>query len=75
MISKVFYLIAVPIVDCKWGNYGEWTSCTATCGKGLKLRTRKVFEEAKNGGKQCVGCEQEIGVCKMSDCLTKGNDD
>ena len=27
-----------------------------------------------NDGKQCLGCEQEIGVCKMSDCLAKGNE-
>ena len=33
-----------------------------------------MLQDAKNDGKQCLGCEQEIGVCKMSDCLAKGNE-
>ena len=72
MISIWAFFILAPRIDCEWGEYGRWTDCSQSCGNGLKFRTRSIVQEAQNEGKQCLGCEQEIGVCNLSECLSKG---
>ena len=39
-----------PTVDCQWGQWGTWTSCTQTCGGGIKTSTRKKQVQNGNGG-------------------------
>ncbi|KAL8437124.1 hypothetical protein Efla_007095 [Eimeria flavescens] len=40
-------------VDCQVTAWGEWTSCTVTCGGGQQQRQRSVVRHASNGGKEC----------------------
>ncbi|KAL8453703.1 hypothetical protein Emag_001748 [Eimeria magna] len=40
-------------VDCHVTAWGEWTSCTVTCGGGQQQRQRSVVRHASNGGKEC----------------------
>ena len=47
---------ALPIpVDCEWGAFTDWTSCSKTCGQGSQVKTRDIFREPVNGGKPCEG--------------------
>ena len=62
------YSILEP-VDCKWGPYGEWTSCSKTCGGGEKSRQRSVFIPASNGGKDCDGKANQIEGCNAEACV------
>ena len=39
-----------PTVNCQWGQWGTWTSCTQTCGGGIKTSTRKKQVQNGNGG-------------------------
>lgn len=55
-------------VDCKWNNFGEWSSCTKSCGTGIKSRTRSKLKEAKNGGTPCVGDSKETESCNSHGC-------
>ena len=41
-------------VDCEFGPWGEWSSCSKSCGCGLKTQTRPVIKPALNGG-ACFG--------------------
>ena len=61
---------ACPI-DCEWGPYGVWSSCTKTCGGGEKKRTRLVSTPASNGGKECLENATETIVCNEEAC--RGN--
>jgi len=40
-------------VDCAVGDWGEWTSCSLSCGAGKRTATRKVM---RNGGYGGAGC-------------------
>ena len=66
------FCILAPPINCKWSPFGEWTGCTATCGAGLKQRSRTVLQEAINDGRDCVGCRVEIEICNVQECPLKG---
>eukprot|EP00929_Paragymnodinium_shiwhaense_P087232 TRINITY_DN4747_c0_g4_i1.p1 TRINITY_DN4747_c0_g4~~TRINITY_DN4747_c0_g4_i1.p1 ORF type:complete len:1601 (-),score=442.25 TRINITY_DN4747_c0_g4_i1:271-5073(-) len=48
-------------VDCKWGEWSEWTLCNSPYGQ--KLRGRKVQQAPEFGGKPCVGESQKTSPC------------
>ena len=55
-------------VDCKWGPWGEWSSCSKTCGGGLKSLSREMNTPASGGGKPCVGGNTTYESCNMQNC-------
>jgi Spondin-like TSP1 domain len=40
-------------VDCKVGDWSEWSACSTTCGPGEQTRERSVETAAAHGGKAC----------------------
>ena len=58
----------IKAVDCVWGEYGEWSTCSATCGGGTKTRTRPEATPASNGGAPCTGSATETGACNPDAC-------
>ena len=58
----------VEAVDCVWGEYGEWSTCSATCGGGTRTRTRPEATPASNGGNPCGGSGTETGPCNLDEC-------
>ena len=61
------YIITV-LVDCAWGDFGEWTECSATCGTGTQTRTRTEATAAAHGGTACAGDSSESQDCNTQDC-------
>ena len=55
-------------VDCKWGEYDLWTSCSKSCGGGIKTRTRSVLIQSSDGGLDCQGDETENVSCNTDAC-------
>merc|ERR1711907_766161 len=45
--------IPIPPIDCTWTSWGEWSDCTASCGKGKQSRIREIAFLEMNGGKPC----------------------
>ena len=58
-----------PPVDCSWGDWSEYSSCSVTCdGDGTKTRTRTKAVEASGGGFDCVGPAEESIHCNNGEC-------
>ena len=55
-------------VDCQWGEFGEWSKCSQDCGVGTQVRSRRVIQEAKNGGKTCFGSKTQTRSCNLHPC-------
>lgn len=56
-------------VDGGWTDYGDWSSCTKSCGIGEKVRTRTCTKPTPaNGGKNCEGKSQEKTTCNTAPC-------
>ena len=67
MINNPIDCDACP-VDCKWGDYGDWSPCSTTCGEGTKIRSRSESIVASNGGKKCDGNSTEVSLCNEGLC-------
>ena len=61
--------VRLSLVDCAWNDYGEWTSCSKTCGGGQQSRTRAIKIEADGGGKECIGSATDVKECNNQDCI------
>ena len=49
--------------NCQWSPWGQWTSCSRSCGNGQKQRRRTIVKYEKYGGKKCSGSKREKGSC------------
>ena len=38
------------VLDCRVGEWGEWSTCDTKCGRGLSRRSRTILHPASNGG-------------------------
>ena len=56
------------LVDCKWSDFGEWSDCSVTCGKGKQTSARTVIQPALNGGIECEGNATKTKPCEHKKC-------
>eukprot|EP00930_Biecheleria_cincta_P073322 TRINITY_DN6062_c0_g2_i1.p1 TRINITY_DN6062_c0_g2~~TRINITY_DN6062_c0_g2_i1.p1 ORF type:complete len:1830 (-),score=240.41 TRINITY_DN6062_c0_g2_i1:94-5583(-) len=57
------------IVDCRWGEWAQWSDCSCECGGGTKRRSRSVAEAPRNGGKVChPQAMEEAFPCNTQAC-------
>uniref|UniRef100_A0A7S4GQJ7 Spondin-like TSP1 domain-containing protein n=1 Tax=Oxyrrhis marina TaxID=2969 RepID=A0A7S4GQJ7_OXYMA len=62
-------------VDCAWGDWSEYSSCSATCGGGQQTKTRNVVNVAKAGGKPCkLADSMYIRPCNTDMCPSGARD-
>lgn len=66
--TKLCQLNACP-VNGGFSNWTAWGKCSAGCGPGKQIRSRKCDSPApKNGGLACVGPNVESKSCKLKPC-------
>ena len=65
---NIRYYILLLLVDCAWGDFSEWTQCSAECGTGTQTRTKTVKTEAEQGGAACDGDATETRDCNTHGC-------
>mmetsp|Transcript_100453 Transcript_100453/g.279728 ORF Transcript_100453/g.279728 Transcript_100453/m.279728 type:complete len:1521 (-) Transcript_100453:417-4979(-) len=50
-------------VDGKWGEWLEWSKCSATCSSGFRSRRRDVAQDPNECGKPLTGIREEYEAC------------
>ena len=61
----------MPTVDGQWGPWSEWSNCSKPCDTGTRSRSRQCDAPApSNGGKECVGFDEESEKCNIKPCPT-----
>ena len=55
-------------VNCMWSSWGRWSSCSMSCGKGIRQRRRTITRNSKHGGKKCSGSKMIKQYCNTKKC-------
>ncbi|XP_072300062.1 thrombospondin type-1 domain-containing protein 7B [Eucyclogobius newberryi] len=62
-------LCIVPCpLDCKLSDWSAWSACSASCGSGVKLRSKWLREKAFNGGRPCPKLDLKNQVYEAVPC-------
>ncbi|XP_019616495.1 PREDICTED: sushi, von Willebrand factor type A, EGF and pentraxin domain-containing protein 1-like [Branchiostoma belcheri] len=57
------------IVNGGWGQWTDWTPCSATCGNGTRQRSRQCNNPPpEENGNDCIGHFTESGTCSVQSC-------
>uniref|UniRef100_A0A7M5V4H0 VWFA domain-containing protein n=1 Tax=Clytia hemisphaerica TaxID=252671 RepID=A0A7M5V4H0_9CNID len=68
---KSCHIIEYCPIDGSWGHWSDYSECSATCGKGYQIRTRKCLHQ-KYSGKYCEGYDKEKKYCQVKYCPVDG---
>jgi hypothetical protein len=55
-------------IDGVWGDWQDWTECSAQCDEGETKRGRSIETPAQFGGKTCEGSFYETETCITTPC-------
>ena len=55
-------------VNCQWSNWGDYTSCTKSCGGGKHIKRRSVIQNFRG---KCRNVQYKIGSCNIQSCVSK----
>ena len=56
------------LVPCEFDEWSEWSTCSQSCGGGVKTRTRKIKQLEDFGGAPCKANTTETGPCALNEC-------
>ena len=59
-------------INCMWGEFGQWSQCSKTCGRGIQIGKREMIQEAQYGGDNCTGKAVVEKSCTQQLCFVPG---
>ena len=68
--------LLIVTVDCDWTSWSDWSSCSKTCGAGVREKSRQVKTTAQNDGSPinlrfgspCSGSARQTESCNIQEC-------
>ncbi|XP_055534997.1 spondin-1 [Wyeomyia smithii] len=66
----------VTRVECETTSYSDWTPCSVSCGKGIRMRTREYLQPEKAARFQCNRqlISKEMCVADVAECSDEGQE-
>ena len=61
-------ILTMFLVPCVWDAWGDWSTCSKTCGGGDQTRTRIIKQEEEFLGAPCQGDKLETRSCASNQC-------
>ena len=62
----------VDTIATEWQEWGDWSQCSVSCGKGAEIRARACSQPDVAGSQICSGDLTETRECNLDEC-TGGN--
>ncbi|XP_035379499.1 thrombospondin type-1 domain-containing protein 7B isoform X3 [Electrophorus electricus] len=64
--------VSCPL-DCRLSSWSAWSACSASCGNGLKVRSKWLREKPFNGGRPCpkLDLKNQAQVYEAVPCLSE----
>ncbi|KAK1789123.1 hypothetical protein P4O66_015074, partial [Electrophorus voltai] len=62
--------VSCPL-DCRLSSWSAWSACSASCGNGLKVRSKWLREKPFNGGRPCPKLDLKNQVYEAVPCLSE----
>jgi hypothetical protein len=63
---RVNYIAYADPVPCTQTNWGSWSACSKSCGKGLRTRSRSIITRSYFGGACAINLDSE--ACDSVSC-------
>lgn len=63
--------------ECRVSSYSEWSPCSVSCGKGLRMRSREYLQPERALAAKCTRqlISKEMCVAPIPECSSQDNDD
>ncbi|KAI1899231.1 hypothetical protein AGOR_G00059680 [Albula goreensis] len=58
-------------MDCKLSDWSTWSACSASCGGGVKVRSKWLREKPFNGGRPCPQLDLKNQVSEVVPCYSE----
>ncbi|KAM9305159.1 thrombospondin type-1 domain-containing protein 7B [Gastrophryne carolinensis] len=57
--------------DCKLSEWSSWSSCSASCSSGVKVRSKFLKQKPYNGGRPCPKLDLKNQVYEVAPCYSE----
>jgi hypothetical protein len=53
---------------CEYSDWGAWSKCSVSCGRGDRVRSKSLLVNSIHGGEECDALKTARGTCRKAGC-------